>query len=99
MITIGFKSFETERRVKTIRSTNTLRQSDQTIAHLARHWFPANPVLLKGIREKLRDGAYLNKRDELLEEIKQDPGLFTFCARSLKNFSDDLNVGIDPLPL
>jgi hypothetical protein len=97
MVGFGYYSIETERRIKTIQPASQRRRVDDTISHLSSNWFPVNPDLLKLVKEKTKGGIYSRDRDELVNDVKQDPALFVYCARNLKNLSKDSTKGLDPL--
>jgi len=45
-------------------------------------WFPANPEVLKLIRKNLWEGAYATSQ-ELIDDLKRDFALYTYCLRQL----------------
>ena len=52
-------------------------------AYLLEGWFPVNSKVLRGIQDKIRNNAY-SDTNSLVEDIKGDFSLFTFCLRNLQ---------------
>lgn len=52
-------------------------------AQLLDSWFPVNPELLSKIRSGLDSGSYKEDVNLLIEELKGDFSLFTYCLREL----------------
>ncbi|MFM1848493.1 MAG: hypothetical protein RL417_1967 [Pseudomonadota bacterium] len=59
------------------------RRLERAREHVSRMWFPANPEILERIRSGLGSGAYELDIDFLLDEIRDDFALFTYCLKGL----------------
>ena len=88
---------ERERKIKTTEGKPPSRRVVQTIQHVSKGWLPVNPTLLKEVQEKLQDGEYRRKPQNLVEDVKRDPGLFMHAVRHLSQVSDEIRTNIDPI--
>jgi hypothetical protein len=59
------------------------RHLERALRHVSDYWFPVNPVLLKKIKDGFLDGRYELDIDFLVEDLKADFSLFTYCLREL----------------
>lgn len=59
------------------------RRLERACEHVSKMWFPADPQLLDRVRHGLLSGAYDLRLDQLIEEIRNDFALFTFCLKGL----------------
>lgn len=51
--------------------------------HVGDYWIPVNAQLLEKIKHNLSEGSYENNARSLINDIKSDFSLFTFCLREL----------------
>ena len=72
------------------------QKAENTLRHIAKGWLPVNPHLFKRVRDALKLGSAL-KRDQLVKPIKQDPGLYLYLARSLKQLAPEAERHFDPI--
>ncbi|MDC0358765.1 hypothetical protein OAO01_08115, partial [Oligoflexia bacterium] len=56
---------------------------ESTINAVERSWFPANRAVIDQISEQVENGTYENNTEQLLEHVKQDYALFTYCLKEL----------------
>lgn len=52
-----------------------------------RSWLPADPELLERIQFGIEEGKYEESIDELINELKKDISLFTYCLKKLSEMS------------
>lgn len=60
------------------------RALDEAVGYVTKGWFPVNTNLLKEIKQKLKDGFYKNNIGGLIDDLKGDLSLFTYCLRRLQ---------------
>lgn len=63
------------------------------------NWFPVNPQLLAKIRNNLSDGNYRDDCDTLIEHLKSDVSLFTYCLRKLIELTKENSLPENPIDL
>jgi hypothetical protein len=59
------------------------RHLERAVQHVSAHWFPINPEALLSVRNGLETGAYDLDITFLINELKIDFALFTFCVKEL----------------
>jgi len=75
------------------------RRFSEAAKYVARGWMPVQKPLLKDIQRKLSTNAYSGASDELIEDLKNDFALFTFCLRELGAKVAEDRRGDNPLDL
>lgn len=70
------------------------KRLDRAAGHVNTHWFPVNPSVLATVRQGLEDGAYDLDISFLIQELKSDFALFTYCVKEL--VSAGVKEGISP---
>lgn len=65
--------------------------------HLARGWFPVNGTLLRSIKEKLSTGEYDSDPAKLIQELKNDFSLLTYCLKGLKDTEIPNKKSLSPI--
>ena len=71
------------------------RRLQQAIDYVGRQWFPLNPTVAEEIFRKLNSLEYKEQHKDLVEDLKGDFALFSFCLKRLK----DLGRSRGPNPL
>lgn len=56
---------------------------DLVIDRTSEQWFPVNPELLQKINRRLSCGDYNTNREQLINDLQQDPSLFLLCLKRL----------------
>jgi hypothetical protein len=59
------------------------RRLDRAISHVSNLWFPINSEILLRIRKGLEEGRFAEDAATLIEELKQDFGLFSYVVKEL----------------
>lgn len=59
------------------------RRLDRAMSHVSNLWFPINSEILLKIRKGLEEGRFANDMTPLIEELKQDFGLFSYVVKEL----------------
>jgi hypothetical protein len=88
---------ELDRKVKIMRGRAGHGRFEDTIKHLGEDWIPANPTTLHQVQDQLHGHLDPKIRQEIIEKVKSDPGLFLYCARNIKHLVEDFGAGINPI--
>lgn len=75
-------------------SSEQLRRLDRAVRHVTQMWFPFNPKSLERIRTSIVDGRYDLEIDSLIDDLKSDPALFSYCIKELSRIARDEKVPI-----
>lgn len=59
------------------------KRLERACKHVTDLWFPANPELLRRIRQGLQDGSYDLDLGFLINEVKSDFALYTYCLKEI----------------
>ena len=59
------------------------RRLERAYEHVNKLWFPVNDSIVERIRSGLESGAYDLDPDLIINELKKDFALFTFCLREM----------------
>ena len=62
---------------------STQRRLQRALRHVSDYWIPPNPKTLNKIQEGLRRGAYELDLGFLIQDLKSDLALFTYCIKEL----------------
>lgn len=57
----------------------------EAVEYVSKAWFPVNSELLKQIQRNLEVGFYDETPQVLIEDIKKDFSLFTYCLKNIKS--------------
>lgn len=68
---------------KILRDTGKSHALEDAVSYVTKGWFPVNTALLKEIKKKLKEGAYKDNNLALLDDLKNDLSLFTYCLRRM----------------
>jgi len=60
------------------------RRLKEAVKYVSRTWFPVNTDVLKLVQGKLADGVYTDRKQTLIDDLKTDFSLLTFCLRKLE---------------
>jgi len=83
------------RQKKVVKQKPPPQKSRDVIEHLQKGWLPIDPDIYEEVRLGLTRGFSI---DALIELIKQDPGLFFYCAKGIRHHSNQKgDDDIDPL--
>lgn len=77
-------------------------RTDSPTDYLGQGWFPINGTHLQEIKKKLAAGAFKDNRRALIEELKKDFGLLSYCLKSLRGsevFADNPLKLLEVAPL
>lgn len=77
-------------------SSTGQRRLDKAVRHVSDLWFPVNSELLMRIQRGLREGIYDLDLDFLLDEVRSDFALYTYCLKETTRRARDAGR---PLPL
>jgi hypothetical protein len=79
------------------------RRFERAATHVALHWFPISPATLSFLSKGFESGVYTNNLPRLIEDLKTDFALFTYCVKELllaaENESVPAIVSSDPIQL
>lgn len=70
------------------------KRLDRACEHVNRLWFPVNPELLRKVQSSLREGRYDFDVQFLLQDLKSDFALLTFCMRELSSILHKEGVSV-----
>lgn len=73
----------TEAGESTQNSGYAIRRLDKATRYVSDYWFPVNPELLEKIRLGISAGSYGTDTKSLVDDIRSDFSLFTFCLKRL----------------
>jgi len=59
------------------------RRFSEAFKYVSRGWMPVQSPALKDIRRKVIATGYAENRDELIDDLRNDFSLFTYCLREL----------------
>jgi len=76
------------------------RHLNRAAVNANKSWIPCNPRILKEICDKFSAQSYTSKPDNLVNDIKKDLGVFTYCVKRLAELvtqDAENSYAIDPL--
>jgi hypothetical protein len=88
---------EPERTIAIAPAPNPGRAWDKTVKHVTDGGLPVNPKVLAELAEKIENGDYRKKPDDLVRDIKKDPGLLLSCLRGISKLQDAPSAFSNPL--
>lgn len=88
---------ERTKKIKQMYGHPIRTKSDDIVKSVVGKWLPLKGGILTEIQRGIAYGEFIDNRDKLIELIRQDPGIYLFIARSLKNHVSNLRTGIEPL--
>lgn len=71
--------------------------SDRTWQKIRDNWLPISSEALRIIKKRLHHGQYSKDRDQLIDDIKSDPGLFLYVTRALATSTTSTTEELNPL--
>lgn len=80
-------------------STFNERRIDRAYDHVCKFWFPPDPELLERIQAGFASDAYQDNTEVLIEELKSDLALLTYCIRELSTSGSERNGAVDYSPI
>ena len=89
---------DNERTTRTYKLGPPNPKVEETIKHISKGWIPVHPHILQVAKEITQRKNGID-RTLLTLNVKSDPGLYVFCARSVKQFSTPEAKISDPLEL
>ena len=76
---------------------------DAVTRSVAERWFPVNPDTLEKVQRGFKQGAYRDRPETLILDLKEDLALFLFCVRELATSKSEIEQrsgsSLEPLAL
>lgn len=73
------------------------RRLKEAVKYVSRTWFPVNSKVLQQVQAKLADGVYTDQKQTLIDDLKTDFSLLTFCLRKLETVVPTENASANPI--
>lgn len=72
------------------------RRLEQAVEYVSRTWFPVNPDVFAAIQATLQAGKYDNNLTALIQDIKKDFSVFTYCLKGIRDLYPPGNADKSP---
>lgn len=73
------------------------RRLKEAVKYVSRTWFPVNSKVLEQVQSKLAAGVYTEQKQALIDDLKSDFSLLTFCLRKLETVVATEHTSANPI--
>lgn len=80
-------------------ASSSRQKSTDPIEHIKAGWLPINTIFLRSLLQRLAAGEFEDKVSQLVDEIRNDYGLLTYCLREAYEKSWYTTEAKDPIQL